>query len=167
MVYHDCSYRKANRSTVAIKTLHETWFDSHLQPFARLTTHPFATTSHHNDELYSQHTLLLHLPIHLSFPITHPTPLNPPTMLFSRIVSVFLRFGEFVCAGVVLGLMAHLLRKYDHTHTGPLAREIYTIVVAALSTLFALVWLIPTKRNLLHYPFDLLLSVAWFAAFGM
>ncbi|KAF2658574.1 integral membrane protein [Lophiostoma macrostomum CBS 122681] len=88
-------------------------------------------------------------------------------MLFSRIVSVFLRFGEFVCAGVVLGLMAHLLHKYDHTHTGPLAREIYTITVAALSTLFALVWLIPTKRNLLHYPFDLLLSVAWFAAFAV
>jgi hypothetical protein len=87
-------------------------------------------------------------------------------MLFSRVVSVFLRFGEFVSAGVVLGLMAHLLHRYDHTHTGPLARMIYTIIIAALSALFSLVWLIPTTRSMMHYPFDLLMSVAWFAAFG-
>jgi hypothetical protein len=49
----------------------------------------------------------------------------------------------------------------------PYARTIYTLVVAALATLLSLVWLIPFTASLLHYPFDFLMSFAWFAAFGV
>jgi hypothetical protein len=87
-------------------------------------------------------------------------------MIISRAVSIFLRFGEFICGAVVLGLMAFFLHRYDEFHIGPLGREIYTIIIAALSVLFSLVWLIPTTSSMLHYPFDLVASAAWFAAFG-
>ncbi|KAF2275973.1 uncharacterized protein EI97DRAFT_458968 [Westerdykella ornata] len=88
-------------------------------------------------------------------------------MFFSRAVSIFLRFGEFVSAAVVLGLMAWFLHYHDEWDVGPLAREIYTTVIASLSVIFSLIWLIPTTSSMLHYPFDLLASAAWFAAFGI
>jgi hypothetical protein len=86
-------------------------------------------------------------------------------MMLSRAVSIFLRFGEFVCAAIVLGIMAYFLER-RRSWRGPMAREIYTVVIATLSVLFSLVWLIPTTSSMLHYPFDLLASAAWFAAFG-
>lgn len=88
-------------------------------------------------------------------------------MIVSRVVSIFLRFGQFVCAAVVLGLVAHFLDQRNKYGIGPLGRSIYTIVIASISVLFSLVWLIPTTASMLHYPFDLLMSAAWFAAFGV
>jgi hypothetical protein len=87
-------------------------------------------------------------------------------MLFSRMASIFLRFGQFVSGAVVLGLMAHFVHQWDKYGIGPSGREIYTLVIAALSVLFSLIWLIPTTASMLHYPFDLVLSAAWFASFG-
>ncbi|KAF2476626.1 uncharacterized protein BDR25DRAFT_309987 [Lindgomyces ingoldianus] len=87
-------------------------------------------------------------------------------MIVSRMVSMFLRFGELVCAAVVLGIVSHFLHQYDHFGVGPLGREIYTCVISSLSVLFSFLWLIPSTSSFLHYPFDLLLSAAWFAAFG-
>ncbi|KAF2007207.1 integral membrane protein [Amniculicola lignicola CBS 123094] len=88
-------------------------------------------------------------------------------MIVSRAFSLFFRFSEFVCAAVVLGIMAHFLNDYDKTHVGPLSREIYTTVIASLSVLFSVIWMIPTTHQFLHYPIDLFLSAAWFAAFGV
>ncbi|KAF2109212.1 integral membrane protein [Lophiotrema nucula] len=88
-------------------------------------------------------------------------------MIISRTVSIILRFGEFVSAAVVLGLAAHFLNQYDNYRVGPLGREVYTIIIAALSVIFSVVWLIPTTASMLHYPADLFLSAAWFAAFGV
>jgi hypothetical protein len=88
-------------------------------------------------------------------------------MIVSRAISIFLRFGEFVCAAIVLGLMAFFINQYDDFRIGPLAREIYTIIIASLSVLFSVVWMIPTTSSMLLYPLDLLASLAWFAAFGI
>ncbi|KAF2703915.1 hypothetical protein K504DRAFT_485401 [Pleomassaria siparia CBS 279.74] len=88
-------------------------------------------------------------------------------MAIARITSILLRFSQFVCAAVVLGLVAHFLNLRHEYGIGPLGRSIYTIVIASLSVLFSLVWLIPTTASMLHYPFDLLMSAAWFAAFGV
>jgi hypothetical protein len=38
--------------------------------------------------------------------------------------------------------------------------------VAALATLFSLIWLIPFTGSMMHYPLDFIISIAWFAAFG-
>jgi len=88
-------------------------------------------------------------------------------MILSRLISLALRFAEFVCAAVVLGLDAHFLHIHHKTDNGPLGREIYVIVLSVLSVLLALVWMIPTTAAMLHVPADLILSLGWFAAFGV
>lgn len=58
-----------------------------------------------------------------------------------------------------------------HTQHGQsswfLGRFIYTEVVAGLSILFAVIWLFPFSGSFIHWPTDLVLSVCWFAAFGL
>ncbi|KAK8190035.1 uncharacterized protein BKA78DRAFT_148165 [Phyllosticta capitalensis] len=89
-------------------------------------------------------------------------------MILSRLVSMFLRFGEFVSAAVVLGVTSYFLyEQHHHDYDGPKAREIYTIIIAALSLVSSLVLLIPFTFTFLHYPWDLILSMAWFASFGL
>ncbi|KAF2398588.1 integral membrane protein [Trichodelitschia bisporula] len=87
-------------------------------------------------------------------------------MIVSRALSFFLRFAQFVCGAVVLGLVAHFLHQHHKTHAGPIGREIYTEVVAALSVVLSLIWMIPFTSTFLHYTTDFILSAAWFAAFG-
>jgi hypothetical protein len=88
-------------------------------------------------------------------------------MILSRLISLILRFSEFVSAAVVLGIDANFLHIHRKTHNGPLGREIYVIVLASLSTLLSLVWMLPTRSAMLHIPMDLILSFGWFAAFGV
>jgi Membrane-associating domain len=49
---------------------------------------------------------------------------------------------------------------------GPHGRYVYTEIVAAFSALFSLIWLIPFTWSMMHYPLDLLTSIAWFASFA-
>jgi hypothetical protein len=86
-------------------------------------------------------------------------------MMISRAFSIFLRLGEFVSAAIVLGIMAYFIES-RRRWGGPLAREIYTLVIAALSAILALIWLLLSTKRMMHYPLDLLTSAAWFAAFG-
>jgi hypothetical protein len=88
-------------------------------------------------------------------------------MIFSRLFSLGLRFAEFVCAAVVLGLDAHFLNIRHDQHTGPLGREIYIIILSILSVILSLLWMFPTVHAMLHVPADLILSLGWFAAFGV
>jgi len=87
-------------------------------------------------------------------------------MIFSRLTSIFLRFGEFVCAAVVLGLNSYFLHRYDKHHVGPRGREIYIEIISAISVLLSLIWLLPFTSHFMHYPLDFFISAAWFAAFG-
>jgi len=84
-------------------------------------------------------------------------------MIFSRLLSLILRFAEFVSAIVVMGLIAHFI----HIGGPPRGREIYTIILAVFSALAALIWMIPTFSHMLHIPADFILSLGWFAAFGV
>jgi len=87
-------------------------------------------------------------------------------MILSRALSFGLRFAEFVCSAVVLGIVGHFLRVRHKTGSGPRGREIYTEVIAAFSLVLSLVWLLPFTSTFMHYPMDVILSFAWFAAFG-
>ncbi|KAF2255070.1 integral membrane protein [Trematosphaeria pertusa] len=87
-------------------------------------------------------------------------------MIVSRMVSLFLRFAQFVCSAIVLGLVAYFLHQRDKYGVGPLGRSIYTEIVAALSVIFSLIWMIPTTSSIINYATDLFFSAAWFAAFG-
>ena len=67
----------------------------------------------------------------------------------------------------MLGIVGHFIDQYHHNgHNGPIGREIYTEVIATVTTFFSFIWLLPFTFNFLHYPLDFLFSVAWFAAFG-
>jgi len=87
--------------------------------------------------------------------------------ILSRVLSIGLRIGELAFAGVVAGIVGSYLNDYHKGSGEPLARFIYIEIVAGLSLLFALLWLIPFAGGFFHWPVNLFLSLAWFAAFAL
>ncbi|KAL2219976.1 hypothetical protein M432DRAFT_638130 [Thermoascus aurantiacus ATCC 26904] len=87
--------------------------------------------------------------------------------VFSRIFSIILRIGELVFGAVVAGIIGHYLDLYDNFNAWPEGRWIYTEIVAGLSILLALLFLIPISAGFYSWPIDIILSLAWFAAFGL
>jgi hypothetical protein len=89
-------------------------------------------------------------------------------MLLDDLISMCLRIGELAFAAVVAGLTG----EYLHSIQGQggdwsEGRFIYTEVVAAVSILLALLWLLPFSGTFIHWPVDLLISIAWFVSFGL
>ncbi|KAG9792317.1 hypothetical protein KCU88_g730, partial [Aureobasidium melanogenum] len=87
--------------------------------------------------------------------------------VISRILSIALRIGQLAFAAVVAGIVGSYLHGYRHGSGLPLARFIYIEIVAGISILLALLWLLPFSAGFNHWPVDLLLSFAWFAAFAL
>jgi hypothetical protein len=103
-------------------------------------------------------------------------------MILSRLLSFIVRGFEFLISLVrprvnfpqpsltrrqtLLGLVGHFLHRYDVDGEGPHGRMIFAEVVAAVSTLLSLVWLVPFTWTFMHYPLDFLMAAAWFASFA-
>ncbi|KAJ5191279.1 uncharacterized protein N7498_010264 [Penicillium cinerascens] len=87
--------------------------------------------------------------------------------VISRLFSIPLRIAEIAFAAVVAGIIGHYLASFNQIDPWPQARWIYTEVIAGVSILFALIWLIPFSSGFFSWPLDILLSFAWFAAFGI
>ncbi|KKZ63703.1 hypothetical protein EMCG_02010 [[Emmonsia] crescens] len=87
--------------------------------------------------------------------------------LFSRLISIILRIGEIGCAAVVAGIIGNDLAHFNDADAFPNGRWIYTIVVAGISILLGIIWLIPFSESFTLWIGDLLVSFAWFAAFGV
>jgi hypothetical protein len=87
--------------------------------------------------------------------------------VISRLVSIPLRIGEIAFAGVVAGIIGHFLDHHSWSDNWPKARLIYTLIIAALSMLFGLFWLIPFSGGFFTWGVDIFLSLAWFAAFAL
>ncbi|KAI9675536.1 MAG: hypothetical protein M1829_003340 [Trizodia sp. TS-e1964] len=85
----------------------------------------------------------------------------------ARLVSIPLRIGELAFGATVAGLVGKYLHDNDANDNLPGKRFIYTEVVAGLSILLALLWLIPFADGFIHWPVDLLLFVLWIVAFGL
>lgn len=68
---------------------------------------------------------------------------------------------------MLAGIVGNYLDYYTGDLNWPLARFIYTIIIAGISILVALIWLIPSASNFYAWPIDVLLSLAWFAVFGI
>ncbi|KAJ5381649.1 uncharacterized protein N7496_004077 [Penicillium cataractarum] len=85
----------------------------------------------------------------------------------SRLVSIPLRIAEIAFAAVVAGIIGHYLASLDGISSWAQARWIYTEVIAGLSILLGLIWLIPFSSGFFSWPIDILISFAWFAAFGI
>ncbi|KAF9698822.1 hypothetical protein EKO04_003156 [Ascochyta lentis] len=88
-------------------------------------------------------------------------------MQVSRIISIALRFAQFVSAAIVLGLTAYFLHQREAHNIGPMSRLIYSIIIAAISLWLALLWMILPHSTIVHFVTDLLFCAAWFAVFGL
>lgn len=87
-------------------------------------------------------------------------------MAFDRIVQFILRGAQLAFAAIVAGITGSYLHS-SNASSWDNGRFIYTIVVASLSLLFALLWLLPFSASFIHWPMDIFLSILWFIAFGL
>ncbi|KAJ6107823.1 hypothetical protein N7523_009146 [Penicillium sp. IBT 18751x] len=87
--------------------------------------------------------------------------------VISRLLSIPLRIAEIAFAAVVAGIIGHYLASFSDIDPWPQARWIYTEVIAGLSILLGLIWLIPFSSGFFSWPLDILISFGWFAAFGI
>lgn len=88
-------------------------------------------------------------------------------MALDRIVNIVLRAAELVFATIVAGVTGQHLHQFRHASSWSQGRFIYTEVIAALSMFFALIWLVPFSWSFVHWPVDIILSLCWWAAFGL
>lgn len=87
--------------------------------------------------------------------------------VITRIVSLALRVGELIFATVVAGLIGSYLHDFDKKNAWPKKRFVYTEVIAGVSILLSLLWLLPFASSIFGWPMDLILAAAWFAAFAL
>ncbi len=88
-------------------------------------------------------------------------------MIIVDLLSIILRLAEMAFAAIVAGINGHYLHTLHNADSKPLWRFIYTEVVAGISILLAIVWLIPFSGSFIHWPADFIISVTWFVAFGV
>ncbi|KAK4131217.1 hypothetical protein BT67DRAFT_166014 [Trichocladium antarcticum] len=88
-------------------------------------------------------------------------------MILAELCSIILRLAELVFAAIVAGLNGNYLHSVEGVDAWDIKRFIYTEVVAGLSILLAVIWLIPFSSSFIHWPADLILSVCWFVSFGL
>lgn len=88
-------------------------------------------------------------------------------MILAELCSIILRLAELVFAAIVAGLNGNYLHSVEGVDAWDIKRFIYTEVVAGLSILLAIIWLIPFSSSFIHWPADLILSVCWFVSFGL
>lgn len=88
-------------------------------------------------------------------------------MILARLVSIILRIAELAFAAIVAGINGDYLHQVRHTSSWSQGRFIYTEVVAGIAIFFSLIWLIPFSGTFAHWPVDFLISIIWFAAFGL
>ncbi|KAG6064706.1 hypothetical protein E4U13_005693 [Claviceps humidiphila] len=92
-------------------------------------------------------------------------------MGFERLV-MGLRALELAFALIVVGLAGNFIATGgDPTNKDADAstrhRFIYTIIVACIASILALVWLFPFTANFTQWPSDIVISILWWVAFGL
>ncbi|KAJ2998939.1 hypothetical protein NUW58_g167 [Xylaria curta] len=88
-------------------------------------------------------------------------------MILARLASIILRIAELAFATIIAGINGYYLHEVRYLSSWSKGRFIYTEVVAAIAIFFSLIWLIPFSWSFTHWPVDFLISVTWFAAFGL
>jgi uncharacterized membrane protein len=89
-------------------------------------------------------------------------------MLPSRPLNLALRASQFLTAAILLGLTSSFLHqrsRYDSNDV--FNRLVYTLVVAVVALVFALVWMLPIANASILWAVDLALAAAWLAVFGL
>lgn len=88
-------------------------------------------------------------------------------MLLAELFSIILRLAELAFAAIVAGLNGDYLHAVRNVDAWDVKRFIYTEVVAGISILLAIIWLIPFSSSFIHWPADFVISVCWFVSFGL
>lgn len=92
---------------------------------------------------------------------------NSVNMGLERIVVFTLRLAELAFAAIVAGINGKFLHDSEGVDSWTIGRFIYAEVVAAIALFFSLIWLIPFSSSLLNWPFDIFISLNWWAVFGL
>jgi len=85
----------------------------------------------------------------------------------SKVVSVFLRLGELCSAAIVAGLVGEYLHYVSNAHDHAPSRMVYTIALAGISMIVALVCIIPLEVLFFGFILDAALFVMWMVSFGL
>lgn len=84
----------------------------------------------------------------------------------SKILLVLLRLGELACGSIVLGIIGHF---FWTTSVGgviePDGRLVYAAVIAALTVIASLVFIVPLAFSFWAFPLDFFLFFAWLVVF--
>ena len=83
----------------------------------------------------------------------------------SRIVQAILRVWQFICSVIVLGILARFLDVLSDAGVTRDGRIIYGIIVASISLVFAIVFVVPFLYSFLAFPFDFAMFVMWLVLF--
>lgn len=92
-------------------------------------------------------------------------------MGFERLV-IGLRALELAFSIIIVGLAGSFIATSgDPTNkdadASTRSRFIYTIIVACIASVLALVWLFPFTANFTQWPADIVISILWWIAFGL
>jgi uncharacterized membrane protein len=87
-------------------------------------------------------------------------------MAFERILSIIFRAAELAFGIIVLGISAWWINNSDASSWAN-GRMIYTLVVACLAVLAALIWFIPTAHSFTHYGLDFVMFTLFIISFGL
>lgn len=86
----------------------------------------------------------------------------------SRVLLVLCRLGELVCGAVVLGLLGQAFSLINDAGVlEPEGRLIYTAVVASLTILDSLIFIVLFAYSYWSFLLDFILFVLWIVAFGL
>jgi hypothetical protein len=83
----------------------------------------------------------------------------------SKGVQVALRTFQLICSVIVLGILARFVHRVSAAGALRDGRIIYGLIVASISSLFALVFIVPLLYSFLAFPFDFALFVMWLVLF--
>ncbi|KAH6871137.1 hypothetical protein B0T10DRAFT_500793 [Thelonectria olida] len=82
-----------------------------------------------------------------------------------KIVSVILRFIEFSCAVIVLGLLSRLAYMLSIAGVNMDGRLVYTMVVAGIGIAYSIIFCLPFDALFTGFALDFILFIMWLVAF--
>jgi hypothetical protein len=84
----------------------------------------------------------------------------------SRVFLIFLRLWQLACGAIVLGIIAYLFHLVNIAGViEPNGRLVYAAVIAALTIIDALVFIVPAAYAFWSFPIDFFLALAWLVVF--
>lgn len=115
--------------------------------------------------------LVSSIDLHSTRPASIKTLLKFTNMIITRTLLLALRLAQFLASTILLSLVSPFLHQRNKfSSDSAFNRLIYALVVAVLSLVLSLAFMLPTntaKHGIVHVGVDLLVAAALFAVFGL